>query len=79
MKAKVLPDGRLSLPAELRRRHGLLGGGEVILEDTEEGIVLRTLDEAVTRAQALSRRLLSGKTASVADFLAQRGEDVDSE
>jgi bifunctional DNA-binding transcriptional regulator/antitoxin component of YhaV-PrlF toxin-antitoxin module len=33
MKAKVMPDGRMSLPAEPRKRHGLGNGGEVIVED----------------------------------------------
>ena len=51
MKAKVMPDGRMSLPADLRRRHGLGGGGEVIVEDVGDAIVLRTLDQVVARAQ----------------------------
>jgi AbrB family looped-hinge helix DNA binding protein len=60
MKAKVMPDGRLSLPADLRKRHGLARGGEVIVEDLGDAIVLRTLDQVVARAQALSRRLTAG-------------------
>ncbi len=61
MKAKVMPDGRLSLPAELRKKHGLAQGGEVIVEDIGDAIVLRTLDQVVARAQALSRKLVAGK------------------
>ncbi len=76
MKAKVMPDGRLSLPAELRKKHGLAHGGE----DIGDAIVLRTLDQVVARAQALSRKLVAGKPgASVDDFLAERargGEGV---
>ena len=53
MKAKVMPDGRMSLPADLRRRHGLGDGGEVMVEDLGDAIVLRTLDQVVARAQAL--------------------------
>ena len=48
-----MPDGRLSLPAELRRRHGLAQGGEVIVEDTGDAIVLRTVNQpgaSITRA-----------------------------
>ena len=51
MKAKVMPDGRISLPAGLRKKHGLVRGGEVIVEDTGDAIVLRTLDQVVARAQ----------------------------
>jgi AbrB family looped-hinge helix DNA binding protein len=79
MKARVMPDGRVSLPVEIRRRHGLAQGGEVIVEDVGDAIVLRTLDEVVARAQALSRKLVSGKRASVADFLAERAKEVQSE
>jgi len=68
-----MPDGRLSLPAALRRKHGLAQGGEVIVEDIGDAIVLRTLDQVVARAQALSRKLVAGRAgASVDDFLAER-------
>ncbi|MGE0222418.1 MAG: AbrB/MazE/SpoVT family DNA-binding domain-containing protein [Acetobacteraceae bacterium] len=73
VKAKVMPDGRVSIPAEFRRRHGLDAGGEVIVEDTGDAIILRTVDQVVNQAQALSRRLVAGKTgSSVDDFLADR-------
>lgn len=80
MKAKVMPDGRVSLPADMRKRHGLTHGGEVIVEDTGDAIVLRTLDQVVARAQDLSRRLVAGKAgASVDDFLADRAREADAE
>lgn len=80
MKAKVMPDGRMSLPADLRRRHGLGNGGEVIVEDVGDAIVLRTLDQMVARAQALSRKLVGDKaSSSVEDFLADRIHEADGE
>ena len=80
MKAKVMPDGRVSLPADLRKRHGLSHGGEVIVEDTGDAIVLRTLDQVVARAQALSRKLVGDTAgASVMDFLADRAREADAE
>lgn len=80
MKAKVMPDGRMSLPADLRKRHGLGKGGEVIVEDTGDAIVLRTLDQVVARAQALSRKLVGGKAgASVEEFLAERAREAERE
>ena len=80
MKARIMPDGRMSLPAELRRRHGLAQGGEVIVEDLGDAIVLRTLDQVVARAQELSRRLVAGTAgASVDDFLADRSREADAE
>lgn len=80
MKAKVMPDGRMSLPADLRKRHGLGNGGEVIVEDLGDAIVLRTLDQVVARAQQLSRKLIGDKSgASVADFLADRACEAETE
>jgi bifunctional DNA-binding transcriptional regulator/antitoxin component of YhaV-PrlF toxin-antitoxin module len=73
MRAKVMPDGRLSLPAELRKKHGLAQGAVVIVEDAGDAIVLRTVDQVVASAQALSRKLTAGKTGvSVDDFLTDR-------
>ncbi|MGI4799885.1 MAG: AbrB/MazE/SpoVT family DNA-binding domain-containing protein [Janthinobacterium lividum] len=80
MKARVMPDGRLSLPAELRRRQGLAQGGEVIVVDAGDAIVLRTLDQVVARAQAFSRTLVEGRAgATVDDFLSDRAREADAE
>ena len=80
MKARVMPDGRVSLPADMRRRHGLDRGGDIIIEDTGDAIVLRTLDQIVKRAQALSRQLLAGKAnVSVDDFLEERRKEAEQE
>jgi AbrB family looped-hinge helix DNA binding protein len=77
VKAKVTADGRVSLPAALRNKHGLAQGGEVIVEDAGDAIILRTIDEVVARAQALSRKLVAGTSgASVDDFLADRARDA---
>jgi AbrB family looped-hinge helix DNA binding protein len=76
----VMPNGRMSLPVDLRRRHGLAAGGQVIVEETEDAIVLRTLSQAVARAQALSRKLTAGKDgATVDDFLAERRREANAE
>lgn len=75
-----MPDGQLRLPPDLRERHGLGNGGEVIVEDIGDGIVIRTLDQVVARAQALSRRLIGDKPgASVEDFLADRAREIGRE
>ena len=71
--ATITPSGTLTLPEDLRRRYGLADGGEVVIEDTGDGLVIRTLPQAIARAQALTRKLLAGHPdASVDDFLAER-------
>jgi hypothetical protein len=67
-----LPDGSPSLPAEVRKKRGLAHAGDVI--------VVPAIDEVVTRAQALSRKLVAGATgASVEDFLAGRACETEAE
>ena len=76
-RARITSSGRLSLPAEIRNRYGLADGGEVVIDDTDEGLIIRTLPQAIARAQAMSRRLLQGQTeATVDDFLASRRADA---
>ena len=79
-RARVTPAGRLSLPAEMRKRYGLAKGGDVVIEDTGDAIVIRSVSQAVARAQAHSRRLLAGKTeAGLDDFVADRRREAERE
>lgn len=73
---KVAPNGRVVLPAELRRRLGLSDGGDLLMEETPDGLVLRTVAQAVAHAQAIARRYLADRPeVSVDAFLANRRAD----
>lgn len=73
IQVKLTPSGRVSLPADLRRRLKLAGGDSLFLDETADGLVLRTAAQAVARARAISEALLDGKSeASVDDFIAGR-------
>lgn len=79
-RARITPAGRLSLPADIRKRHGLGKGGEVLIEDRGSEIVIRTLSQAVARAQEISRKLMAGKEGgTVDDFLADRRREAEAE
>jgi AbrB family looped-hinge helix DNA binding protein len=66
----------MSIPADIRKRLGLTGGGAVYLDETEDGVVLRTAAQAVARAQALAKRYTgSNPDASVDAFLARRRDE----
>ena len=70
---KVSESGRLSLPAEIRKAVGLDRGGDVVVELDGNDIRIRTVDEVVAAAQALTRRVLGGKPGTgVDDFLSER-------
>jgi AbrB family looped-hinge helix DNA binding protein len=76
-QVKISANGRISIPADVRARLGLKDGDTLSFEETEEGLVFRTLEQRVRRAQALSRRLLAGKpNVTVDDFIAEKRADV---
>ncbi len=76
LQVNITPNGRMSLPADVRKRLGLTSGGAVFLEETEDGVVLRTAAQAVARAQALAKQYTGGQPDAGADgFLARRRED----
>ena len=80
VRARVSEDGRLSLPADLRKAVGLESGGDVLLELAGREIHIRTLDETVARAQALTRNLLGGRPGtSVEDFLMEKHAEANRE
>ena len=73
VQVNITPNGRMSLPADIRKRLGLSEGGQVFIEETEDGVILRTAAQAVARAQAIAKRYTAGKPeASVDAFLANR-------
>jgi AbrB family looped-hinge helix DNA binding protein len=80
IRARVSESGRISLPAEFRKAVGLDRGGDVVVELDGHEIRIRTLDEVVAQAQALTHRLLHGKNdASVDAFLAERRREAERE
>ena len=69
----ITPDGHLELPTELRLALGLPDGGTVLVEETDDGLVLRSVRQSVERARAILRE--SGgdwEGASVDEFLRNR-------
>jgi AbrB family looped-hinge helix DNA binding protein len=76
MQINITANGRMSLPADVRKRLGLIGGGAVYLDETEDGVILRTAAQAVAKAQALARQYTADNpSASVEAFLSRRREE----
>ena len=76
VQVTITPNGRMSLPAEIRKRLGLAGGGALLIEETEDGVILRTVAQSVAHAQALARKYTAGKDETSVDaFLANRRSD----
>ena len=72
----VSKTGRVNLPAALRKRMGLAAGGAVIVNETDTGITLQTVAQAIANAQAIAKKYTDGDPASSVDaFLANRRVD----
>lgn len=75
---RVSRSGVISLPAGFRKAIGLEHGGDVVVELDGRDIRIRTVDEVIARAQALTRRLLGDNPAASVDaFLAERRPDAE--
>ena len=76
VQVTITANGRMSLPADIRKRLGLAQGGALLIEETEGGVILRTPAQAIAHAQALARQYTgTGPEASVDAFLARRRAD----
>ena len=76
IQVTIMPNGRMSLPADLRRRLGLSGGGALLVEETPDGVILRTPAQAIAHARALAHKYTADRPdASVDSFLANRRAD----
>ncbi len=77
VQVRVAANGRVCIPADVRERLGLKDGGSLSLEETEDGLVLRTLDQRIRRAQAIAREMMKGKPdLSVDDFIREKRAEV---
>lgn len=76
VQVTITPNGRMSLPADIRKRLGLSGGGALLVEETADGVILRTVAQSIAHAQSLARHYAGGKEgASVKAFLERRREE----
>lgn len=68
----VTASGRMSLQSEIRKRWVLAKGRVVFVDETPDGVVLRTAAQIVMHAKALAKQYDMMDGGSVDDFLANR-------
>jgi AbrB family looped-hinge helix DNA binding protein len=73
IRLSISPKGRISLPAAIRARLGIERGGTLIVDEVENGVLLRSVAQAIVEAQAINRTHFADDTVASADtFLAAR-------
>jgi AbrB family looped-hinge helix DNA binding protein len=76
IQVSITPNGRMSLPADIRKRLGVAGGGALLVEETPDGVILRTVAQSIAHAQAIARKYTAGNPdVSVDAFIANRKAD----
>jgi AbrB family looped-hinge helix DNA binding protein len=75
VQVSITAKGRMSLPADIRKRLGLAGGGALLVEETEGGVILRTVAQSISYAQAIAKKYAGDNPAASVDaFLTRRCE-----
>ena len=72
----VQENGRMILPAELRRALRVGKGDRVVILTTENGVELTTAQRARRRAQERFRRLMPEGVSVVDEFLAEKRAEL---
>lgn len=72
MKLKLEVNGRVLLPAEVRRQLGVTAGDTLLAESDENGLRIWTADIALRRAQSLVSELVSKDRSLVDELFAER-------
>jgi len=76
-ETRVDANGRIVLPAAVRRQLGVGPGDGVIIRTEADGVRVLAAAEAVREAQALIRSRARGKGSLVEDLLAWRRAETD--
>lgn len=71
-RVNVLPNGRLILPASLRRSLGVEKGGQIVAELVDGEVRLSTPDAALDRARAIFRQYVPAGTDIGAEIISDR-------
>lgn len=75
-KTKVNEDGRMLIPAEVRKALGLKPGETVLLSVEDDTLRVVTLKRGLRRAQALLRRYVPEDTALAEGLIAERKREA---
>ena len=69
---RVVEGGKIVIPAALRRKHGFDVGKTLVIDDTPNGVTIRSLDEAVAAAQAIMAKFVPPGVSLADELIADR-------
>lgn len=74
VRLRVATNGRVVIPARVRKELGLESGGEIILERQENGYRLTTRRQRIEEAQKYLRRFVKPGRSVVDELIKERRE-----
>jgi bifunctional DNA-binding transcriptional regulator/antitoxin component of YhaV-PrlF toxin-antitoxin module len=69
---RVVEGGKIVIPAALRRKHGFDVGATLVVNDSPNGVTIRSLDEAVAAAQAIMAKIAPADRLLSDELVAER-------
>lgn len=76
---RIIEGGKIVLPAVLRRKHGFTVGQTLVVQDDGNGVTIQSLDEAVSRAQAIMAQVAPPERLLSDELIAERRREAESE
>lgn len=76
---RIVDDGMLEIPLRFRRELGLHVGDTVLVELADDGLRVRSLSSAVSRAQAMVRAFSPSGVSLADELIAERRIEADRE
>ena len=71
----VAENGRMNLPADVRRRMGLNGAGRITIEEYEDRIEIRSFEQRMKRVAEIMKPYLGGPSM-VDELIRERREEA---
>lgn len=69
---RVFEGGKIVIPAALRKKYGFTAGKTLVINDDDEGVTLRSLDDAVAKAQAIMAKVAPPDRHLSSEIIAER-------
>ena len=75
----IAPNGRITVPAAVRRQLGLKGGEKLNIRVLDGTLVFETMDAALKRVRAIMRQYIDPNISMVDELIADRRAEAASE
>ena len=78
-RVRIIEGGKLIIPASMRRELGISTGDTVLLDIEDGELRVRSLNQAIARAQAILRRHVPEGVSLVDELIADRRREAERE